>query len=211
MVTDFEYDVMQKKRIASQARYRRTHTGKGGCHLSSDYLTQKQWKERCGSVVTCSLNRPIPWKEFQKLSKPIQEEYIQTLHDRFHANATSLADMFGVTPQTVRRLVSDNGFDVKFSRGRSMSKAQSEVWERFCSAEPELVETEEPEATEDTEEIQPVADEQPTIKTPPYIPMDFDGFTLRFVGAVDLAKLMNSIRSMIGENAEGTIVVSYHK
>ena len=211
MVTDFEYDVMQKKRIASQARYRRTHTGKGGCHLSSDYLTHKQWKERCGPVVTCSLNRPIPWKDFRKLSKPTQEKYIQTLHDRFHANATSLAAMFGVTPQTVRRLVSDNGFNVRFSRGRSMSKQQSAVWERFCSAEPESIVTDEPEETEGTEDVQPVEEATPTVEAPPYVPMDFDGFTLRFVGAVDLAQLMNSIRSMIGDNASGTIVVSYHR
>ena len=127
----FQREVKERKALARQARYRRTHTGKGGCNLSSDRLTPKQWRERCGDVVVCNLNKPMTWENFKNLSAHTQAEYIKALVERFGANSTNMSDMFGVTALTIRRFLDANNLGVKFKVGHSMTKAQREAWNEF--------------------------------------------------------------------------------
>ena len=45
MMSDFEYDCWQRKRIAQQAKYRKCGSKSKKCSMSTDHMTQKQWKE----------------------------------------------------------------------------------------------------------------------------------------------------------------------
>lgn len=68
MMSDFEYDCWQRKRLAQQAKYRKCGSKSKKCSMSTDHMTQKQWKERNGKVVTVNLNQPITWDEFKALT-----------------------------------------------------------------------------------------------------------------------------------------------
>ena len=196
----FQREVKERKALARQARYRRTHTGKGGCNLSSDRLTPKQWRERCGDVVVCNLNKPMTWENFKNLSAHTQAEYIKALVERFGANSTNMSDMFGVTALTIRRFLDANNLGVKFKVGHSMTKAQREAWNEFLYGK--AAETkEEPEQPAQAEELQATSVEKEE-------PMSMCGFTLEFCGVIDPIAIANSIRSMMGGQKEAKVTVS---
>ena len=116
MMSDFEYDCWQRKRIAQQAKYRKCGSKSKKCSMSTDHMTQKQWKERNGKVVTVNLNQPITWDDFKALTASMQEEYLKHMMENYGANATSFAAMFGVQPLTIRRhngKTSDEDAEVK--------------------------------------------------------------------------------------------------
>lgn len=124
MMSDFEYDCWQRKRIAQQAKYRKCGSKSKKCSMSTDHMTQKQWKERNGKVVTVNLNQPITWDDFKALTASMQEEYLKHMMENYGANATSFAAMFGVQPLTIRRHIQMNKLNIKFPVGHSMSTAQ---------------------------------------------------------------------------------------
>lgn len=68
-MNDFDYDCMQKKRVARGA-FAHINRKRGGCSLPSDTLTEKQRKEKNGEVKSYNITRPMPWREF----KPMPEE-----------------------------------------------------------------------------------------------------------------------------------------
>ena len=78
-MNDFEFDCMQKKRLAHQAKYRKRGSKSKKCPMSTDHMTAKQWKERCGKIVTVKMDSPVSWASFKELSKSTQEEYIKNL------------------------------------------------------------------------------------------------------------------------------------
>lgn len=65
-MNDFDYDCMQKKRIAMGA-FAHINRKRGGCSLPSDTLTEKQRKEKNGQVKSYNITRPMPWYEFEKM------------------------------------------------------------------------------------------------------------------------------------------------
>ena len=83
MMSDFEYDCWQRKRIAQQAKYRKCGSKSKKCSMSTDHMTQKQWKERNGKVVTVNLNQPITWDDFKALTASMQEEYLKHMMENF--------------------------------------------------------------------------------------------------------------------------------
>lgn len=128
MMSDFEYDCWQRKRIAQQAKYRKCGSKSKKCSMSTDHMTQKQWKERNGKVVTVNLNQPITWDDFKALTASMQEEYLKHMMENYGANATSFAAMFGVQPLTIRRHIQMNKLNIKFPVGHSMSTAQKDTF-----------------------------------------------------------------------------------
>lgn len=131
MMSDFEYDCWQRKRIAQQAKYRKCGSKSKKCSMSTDHMTQKQWKERNGKVVTVNLNQPITWDDFKALTASMQEEYLKHMMENYGANATSFAAMFGVQPLTIRRHIQMNKLNIKFPVGHSMSTAQKDAWDEL--------------------------------------------------------------------------------
>lgn len=197
-MNDFEYDCLQKKRLAQQARYRRRY-GKRKCTLSTDYMTQKQWKERCGVVLTINYNKPVSWDVFKELTAKTQEEYIRHLMDTYGANATSLAAMFDVQPLTVRRFLSSKELNISFPVGRSMNTEQKTAWEKFLKEEQDSLKAVE------SVPLTPVSGA--TIATPAGSAMNMKNVSMSFSGKIDVNAIANSLRHVLGENMVGEIQI----
>lgn len=212
-MNDFDYDVMQKKRIARMAKYRKGGSKSKKCPMSTDYMTRKQWEERCGEVKTYIMNEPKSWDEFKVLPTNIQKEYLTFLVQKYNVNATSLAMMFDVRPLTVRRHIETNQLGLTFKVGNSMNAEQKAKWQEFLSAEKKSTDIAEQEETDSAkaEETPSVAKETEAPTQPQLINemrgMDMKQFSLTFQGQIDVNMIANSILSIIGQGAVGKVEV----
>lgn len=98
-MNDFDYDCMQKKRVArgAFAHINRKH---GGCSLPSDTLTEKQRKEKNGEVKSYNITRPMPWHEFKAMPDDLKREFIRNMQS-FGGTAKWLAEEMGASAQTI--------------------------------------------------------------------------------------------------------------
>lgn len=103
-MNDFDYDCMQKKRIARGA-FAHISWKRGGCTLPSDLLTAKQRKEKNGEVKSYNISRPMPWCEFKQMPDDLKREFYRNMQS-FGGTAKWLAEEMGASDQTmVRRAV----------------------------------------------------------------------------------------------------------
>ena len=193
-MNDFEFDCLQKKRLAQQAKYRKRGSKSKKCPMSTDHMTKKQWIERCGKIVTIKMDSPVSWASFKELSKQTQEEYLKNLMEKYHINASSLAEMFHITPITVRRHIATQGLAVSFPVGHSMNAEDRRAWELFLSGD--AVEQSENEVSAENEET---CDEEP---------MSMCSFSLRFSGKIDVSMISNSLVRILGDHSVGEIEVT---
>lgn len=110
-MNDFEYDCLQKKRIAQSAR-KKVHPKKG-CSLPSDNLTPAQKKKLNGDVISVNLNRPISYKYFKVLSEDMQTMYYNHLVDEFGVFQSDIAKMFGIGNNTLSMYLKKRGLSVR--------------------------------------------------------------------------------------------------
>ena len=190
-MNDFEFDCLQKKRLAQQAKYRKRGSKSKKCPMSTDHKTKKQWIERCGKIVTIKMDSPVSWASFKELSKQTQEEYLKNLMEKYHINASSLAEMFHITPITVRRHIATQGLAVSFPVGHSMNAEDRRAWELFLSGD-----ASENEVSAENEET---CDEEP---------MSMCSFSLRFSGKIDVSMISNSLIRILGDHSVGEIEVT---
>ena len=190
-MNDFEFDCLQKKRLAQQAKYRKRGSKSKKCPMSTDHMTKKQWIERCGKIVTIKMDSPVSWASFKELSKQTQEEYLKNLMEKYHINASSLAEMFHITPITVRRHIATQGLAVSFPVGHSMNADDRRAWELFLSGD-----ASENEVSAENEET---CDEEP---------MSMCSFSLRFSGKIDVSMISNSLIRILGDHSVGEIEVT---
>lgn len=134
-MNDFDYEVMQRKRIAGAARHRKCGSKSKKCYLPTDHMTPKQWRERCGSVKTYQLNEPVSWSTFKSMPQDIQREYLNNLQKRFLPTATDLSRVFGVTASTITAYLGDQ-LGIKFSPGKRMPKAYVSEFNQFLDGRP---------------------------------------------------------------------------
>lgn len=130
-MTDFEYDIYQRKLLARNAKYRVCGSKSKKCTLSSDRLTPKQMKERNGPVMTYKLNTPMVWEEFKKCPIDIQKSYIHKLIEDYSVTITALSQMLGVSRGTLHRYFKDNNFEEQFRVGKNMSSEKIARWNEF--------------------------------------------------------------------------------
>ena len=203
-MTDFEFDCLERKRLARNARYRKIGSKSKRCPMSTDYMTPKQWKERCGKIMSIKMNEPADWMAFKQVSPAIQREYLLSLIEEYRASATDLAKMFGVCPATLKRHLVEAGVDIPFTKGRSMTKEMRAGWEKFLAGNHE-------EPSESTEEPAETIQEEPNPEIPRPSPMVMSGFTLYFEGEIDPFAIANSLLGIIGSGANGCVTLTYTK
>lgn len=121
-MNDFDYDCMQKKRIARGA-FAHISRKRGGCTLPSDLLTAKQRKEKNGEVKSYNISRPMPWCEFKQMPDDLKREFYRNMQS-FGGSAKWLAEEMGASDQTIRDSAERCG--APFRRGgRNL-----EMWQR---------------------------------------------------------------------------------
>lgn len=98
-MNDFDYDCMQKKRIAIGA-FAHINRKRGGCSLPSDTLTEKQRKEKNGEVKSYNITRPMPWHEFKAMPEDLKREFFRNMQS-FGGTAKWLAEEMGASAHTI--------------------------------------------------------------------------------------------------------------
>lgn len=215
-MSDFEYDCLQKKRIANQARYRKGGSKSKKCNLPSDRLTNKQWKDKCGPVITYEPNKPMNWEDFKKMPVDLQARYITNLQQNYGVTAVDLGGMFGVRALTVRKHAESNKLGVEFPRGHAMSASKKAEWNDFLGCSEDVVQPAEAPAVPETEgeachafrREEGVVEER-NDEIAPIHPktMNMKRFTLQFSGAIDVDMIANSMKLILGGKAEGELEI----
>lgn len=125
-MNDFDYDCMQKKRIAMGA-FAHINRKRGGCSLPSDTLTERQRKEKNGEVKSYNITRPMPWYEFKAMPEDLKREFFRNMQS-FGGTAKWLAEEMNACDATIRREAELVG--APFRRGgRNEKMWQSKVTE----------------------------------------------------------------------------------
>lgn len=135
-MTDFDYDVMQKKRIASGAYHRKGTTNRKGCVLPHELLKPKELKKLNGKITTVSLMRPITWERLKGLASDLQEEYLNTQIRRFGVGLATIGrELFGISDAALGNYVRDHELAVISAPPGRQPKAARESWQRWLRSE----------------------------------------------------------------------------
>lgn len=120
-MNDFDYDVMQKKRLARN-QFHNAKYKHGGCHLPHENLTPAQMKRRNGPMMTYSMNQPMSWNEFKCMPHDLQQQYLDGLHARFGVGPSDIAKhLFLRAPACLRRSTVAMGLTVaKMDKNRDL-------------------------------------------------------------------------------------------
>lgn len=135
-MNDFDWDALQKKRIAQGAMHKKGGSKSKKCTLPSDYLSKKEREALNGPVTEVKLNQPMDRKTFKSLSDSLKVEYIKYLQETYEANTAMLGKMFGVSDITARKWLIDLGIQTQrktySTRGRQY-EARMAAWSAFCN------------------------------------------------------------------------------
>ena len=130
---DFDYDAMQKKRIARGAAHMKRK--RKGCSLPSDYLTAAQKRRLNGPVSTYKLDEPMSWESFKAMPEDLQKQYILNLQETYQTTDEMLGMMFGKSNVTVGKYRAILGIDglghSKFSHDEKI--VRNAKWNAFCN------------------------------------------------------------------------------
>ena len=206
MLSDFDLDILEKKKVARGARYKKCGSKSKLCTLSTDRLTQKQIAAKGGPVVSINLNRPMSWETFKSLSKDTQFEYIYQLMDKYNVTANKLGEMFGVRGWAITLYFREQGIPITFSRGARMNETQTAAWEAFLNGEAPAV----PVAADVAPQRISLEDipSAPVVPTVSQSAMGMRSFTIQFDGELDVNQIYNSIKCLLGESAFGECVIN---
>lgn len=130
---DFDYDAMQKKRIARGASHMKHGSKK--CTLPSDYLTAAQKRRLNGPVSTYKLDEPMSWESFKAMPEDLQKKYILNLQETYQANDKMVGKMFGKSDVTVGEYRKKLGLNPigKSRMTRDEVAVRDAKWDAFCN------------------------------------------------------------------------------
>lgn len=134
-MNDFDYDALQKKRIAAGARHMRRGSRSKRCSLPSDHLTPAQLKRRNGPVSTYKLDEPMRWDDFKAMPVDLQKQYLTNLVETYGATNEMLGDMFYVHPTHVGAVKKALGV-VSHNPHRLIGEKKAirdQMWAAFCN------------------------------------------------------------------------------
>ena len=155
---DFDYDAMQKKRIARGASRMKRGSKSKKCTLPSDYLTDAQKRRLNGPVSTYKLDEPMNWESFNAMPEDLQKKYILRLQENYGANDEMIGKMFKKSDTIALRL--RNTLNIKPLGNCKLNRKEKAIrdakWDAFCNGvvggkpgEPEKVENEDVEESYD--------------------------------------------------------------
>lgn len=134
-MNDFDYDALQKKRIAAGARHMKRGSRSKRCSLPSDNLTPAQLKRRNGPVSTYKLDAPMGWDDFKSMPVDLQKKYLTNLVETYGATNEMLGDMFYVHPTHVGAVKKALGV-VSHNPHRLIGEKKAirdQMWAAFCN------------------------------------------------------------------------------
>ena len=214
---DFYKEISEQKRIARGAIHRKGGSKSKKCSMSTDYMTQKQWKERNGPVMSYAMNEPIAWESFKQMPKDLQEQYVKNLVEKYGATYTNLSELFEVSVTTIRKYFEKQEIIPGCQVGHRMNAAQRVVWAEFLGIEEEEESVEISEETEVPEEIvedTAESEKEPETETvklePAKSACEMNRFSVEFKGQIDVDMIANSLRMILGNTSNGKLRVEYY-
>ena len=178
-MNDFDYDALQKKRIAAGDRHRKRGSRNHKCSLPQDHMTLAQLRRMNGPVKTYNLKQPMRWIEFTSMPEDLQKQYLTGLIATYSATNRMLGAMMGVTGATVYQRQKYLGIPpVRTRHTTVVTRAERDrAWEAFCTG-----------ATVEPVEEAP-APEEPEKDQDRYL--DLTGFNAEFTGPFNPESLAN--------------------
>ena len=125
-MNDFDYDCLQKKRIAKCAK-NHVNARRGRCKLPHEYLSAKERNALNGEVKTYNLKAPMSNEEFKGLRRDLKASYLKYLQEEFRATDPMIADLFGVTPGRIGQIRKKLGVE-SLGKGARTARAQLDSW-----------------------------------------------------------------------------------
>lgn len=208
-MSDFEYDCLQKKRLARQAQYKKNGSKSKKCTLPHEYLTEKQLRERNGVMTTYNLSKPMDWKTFKSMPVELQKEYIAKLIEKHGVNVVGLLELFDINRSTLMRHMQVSGMNFTFSKGHRMSKEQKDSWDEFCHGSDSVAEVVGEEHVEPLPEPNK-RDSEPEAKRIQTPKMTMEKLCLNFNGNLDTAMIANSLKMILGDGWCGDVEIMCH-
>ena len=81
--------------------------------MPSDYMTKKERDKMNGEVQSYNLNSPMKWAQFKRMPDDIKREYLSTIISKYNPQQAALAEMFGISRNTVCNMFRELGIPFK--------------------------------------------------------------------------------------------------
>lgn len=153
-MNDFDFDVMQKKRIARGSAHMKRGSKSRKCSLPSDHLTPAQLKRRNGPVETYNLNAPMTWEQFKTMPADLQQRYIDSVQARFNVSGARISeDLFHMSGANL--IIYSKRAGLKYSvarKGYKLTAEEKAAWRQWLNGE-NAVQEEPPEMVHHPDEM----------------------------------------------------------
>lgn len=106
-MNDFDYDVIQKKRIAQGARHR--VIGSKTKHVNLPQYTKAEIKKRSGQVMTYTMNEKHTMKELRGWADDMRKKYLQRLANECGMTAVEMTRILDVSVSAVYQALRREG------------------------------------------------------------------------------------------------------
>ena len=190
---DFDFDIMEKKRIAQGARARKCGSKSRKCTLPSDYLTAAQKKGLNGKVITYNLSGPMTYSKFRVMPDDLQKEYLLKLRNEMGATLTAMGKMMQCSPETVRQALMRHGIPTNIKRMSFESKLRWDAWLKGEQLNNDRAEAPAPAPSE-----APVSEDKPV--PTPYMPCALNSCDMRLRGTKDeILATLGTLLSCMGD------------
>lgn len=176
--------------------------------VSSKTLPFKTEKPK--TTADFSLNKPMSFNEFLKLSDDLQKMYLSSLHTKFNANATDIRLMFGVSKtcfntRVIRRLK----FQGTFEKGKRMPSEDREKWNEFLgintntqdSKKDVVVVPKNQQSHETSQEF------NKTVSAPAKFSMDAMSTSMTLQGNMNASEIANRLSAIIPDGVKCSITI----
>lgn len=196
-MNEFDYDVYLKKRIARGYHNKKNGSKSKRCSLTSDGMTQKQWKERNGAIMSYDLSAPMSWNEFKAMPLDLQREYIGSLRSKYNTTATDLAGFFECVPSTITKYCK-SALGITFEPGKRMTREQKEAFREFTGSMEDVPEFCTDENCIARDVFEPISE---PMAAPESRASDFNmrEISMSFMGNFDADMIRNSLALTIGK------------
>ena len=190
---DFDFDIMEKKRIAQGARARKCGSKSRKCTLPSDYLTAAQKKGLNGKVSTYNLSGPMTYSKFRVMPDDLQKEYLLKLRNEMGASQTAIGEMMQCSSETVRQALIRHGLSTKLLRMSFESKLRWDAWLKGEQLNNDRAEAPAPAPSET-----PVSEDKPV--PTPYMPCALNSCDMQLRGTKDeILATLGTLLSCMGD------------
>lgn len=144
-----------------------------------------------------NIQRPIRYGLFRELDLDSQKEYLHFLVTRYNATAGAVANMFGISSNTICKILKETSCNDLFSRGRRMTMEQKQDWLRFLANE----------TTEQTRQKEDDTDDEMTTVVAIH-PAAMQSFCLTYTGDIDLASIARQLNGLINGGRVSRLAIS---